>query len=75
MERWMKRRGSIVIFVLAFVPNPLFDLAGAAAGALRYPIWKFLLVCFLGKTPKSILVAFAGAWTLDWVLEFVKRYF
>ena len=74
MERWMKRRGSIVIFVLAFVPNPLFDLAGAAAGALRYPIWKFLLVCFLGKTPKSILVAFAGAWTLDWVLEFVKRY-
>jgi uncharacterized membrane protein YdjX (TVP38/TMEM64 family) len=75
MERWMKRRGSVVIFVLAFVPNPLFDLAGAAAGALRYPIWKFLLVCFLGKTPKSILVAFAGAWTLDWVLEFVKRYF
>jgi uncharacterized membrane protein YdjX (TVP38/TMEM64 family) len=75
MEQWMKRRGSIVIFVLAFVPNPLFDLAGAAAGALRYPIWKFLLVCFLGKTPKSILVAFAGAWALDWVLEFVRRYF
>lgn len=75
MERWMKRRGSVVIFVLAFVPNPLFDLAGAAAGALRYPLWKFLLVCFLGKTPKSILVAFAGAWALDWVLEFIKRYF
>src|SRR4030042_31688 len=66
MERWMKRRGSIVIFVLAFVPNPIFDLAGAAAGVLRYPLWKFLLVCFLGKTPKSILVALAGAWALDW---------
>jgi len=50
-------------------------LAGAAAGALRYPIWKFLLVCFLGKTPKSILVAFAGAWALEGVLQFLQRYF
>ena len=75
MERWMKRRGSIVIFVLAFVPNPIFDLAGAAAGVLRYPLWKFLLVCFLGKTPKSILVALAGAWTLEWVRDFLERYF
>ena len=75
MERWMKRRGSIVIFVLAFVPNPVFDLAGAAAGVLRYPLWKFLIVCFLGKTPKSILVALAGAWTLEWVRDFLERYF
>jgi membrane protein YqaA with SNARE-associated domain len=75
MEHWMKRRGSIVIFVLSFVPNPLFDLAGAAAGVLRYPLWKFLLVCFLGKTPKSILVALAGAWTLQWVREILERYF
>jgi uncharacterized membrane protein YdjX (TVP38/TMEM64 family) len=75
MEHWMKRRGSIVIFVLAFVPNPIFDLAGAAAGVLRYPLWKFLLVCFLGKTPKSILVALAGAWTLKWVYDFLERYF
>jgi membrane protein YqaA with SNARE-associated domain len=75
MEHWMRRRGSVVIFVLAFVPNPIFDLAGAAAGILKYPVWKFLLFCFLGKTPRSILVAFAGAWALDWVLEFVKRYF
>jgi len=75
MEHWMRRRGSVVIFVLAFVPNPIFDLAGAAAGILKYPVWKFLLFCFLGKTPRSILVAFAGAWALEGVLEFVKRYF
>ena len=75
MEHWMRRRGSVVIFVLAFVPNPIFDLAGAAAGVLRYPLWKFLLVCFLGKTPKSILVALAGAWTLEWVRDILERYF
>jgi membrane protein YqaA with SNARE-associated domain len=75
MEEWMKRRGSIVIFGLSFVPNPLFDLAGMAAGVLRYPFWKFVTVCFLGKTPKFILVALAGAWALNGVLEFLKRYF
>jgi len=75
MEEWMKRRGSVVIFVLSFVPNPLFDLAGMAAGVLRYPLWKFISVCFLGKTPKFILVALAGAWALNSVLEFLKRYF
>lgn len=75
LETWMKRRGSIVILVLSFVPNPLFDLAGAAAGVLRYPLWKFLLFCFLGKTPRNILVALAGAWALDDVLRFLERYF
>jgi len=75
LEAWMKRRGSIVILVLSFVPNPLFDLAGAAAGVLKYPVWKFLLFCFLGKTPRNILVAFAGAWALDDVLRFIHRYF
>jgi membrane protein YqaA with SNARE-associated domain len=75
MEHWMRRRGGLVIFVLAFVPNPIFDLAGAAAGILRYPAWRFLLFCFLGKTPRSILVAFAGAYALQGVLEFLRRYF
>lgn len=75
LEQWMRRRGAIVIFLLAFVPNPLFDLAGATAGALRFPLWKFLLVCFLGKTPRNMLVAFAGAYALKGVLDFFERYF
>jgi membrane protein YqaA with SNARE-associated domain len=75
LERWMRRRGSIVIFVLSFVPNPFFDIAGAIAGALRFPLWKFLVVCFLGKTPRYMLVAFAGAYTMDWVVHFFEKYF
>lgn len=75
MEHWMRRRGWVVIFVLSFVPNPIFDLAGAAAGILKYPVWKFLFFCFLGKTPRSILTAFAGAWALEGVLKFLERYF
>ncbi len=58
---WMERRGGITIFVLSVIPNPFFDLAGIAAGTLRYPLWRFLLFCWLGKTLKTTLVAWAGA--------------
>lgn len=58
---WMERRGGITVFVLSAVPNPFFDLAGIAAGTLRYPVWRFLLFCWLGKTLKTLVVAWAGA--------------
>lgn len=37
MASWMQRRGGLTIFILALLPNPFFDAAGAAAGALRFP--------------------------------------
>jgi membrane protein YqaA with SNARE-associated domain len=61
LAAWMGRAGDITIFVLSVIPNPLFDLAGIAAGTLRYPLWRFLLVSWLGKTIKTVLVAWAGA--------------
>ena len=60
LEQWMRRRGFIAISVLSFVPNPFFDVAGATAGALKYPLWKFLFACFAGKTVRYILVAWLG---------------
>ena len=62
MVRWMKRWGSATIFILALIPNPLFDLAGATAGLLRFPIWKFLLFGAAGRIPKHILFAYIGVW-------------
>jgi len=61
MEEWMRRRGAITILVLSVIPNPLFDLAGIAAGTMGYPVWRFLLVTWLGKTIKTTLVAWAGS--------------
>jgi membrane protein YqaA with SNARE-associated domain len=60
MVEWTRRYGLWVILVLSIVPNPLFDLAGIAAGALRVPLRNFLLVCWFGKTVKTTLFAFAG---------------
>jgi membrane protein YqaA with SNARE-associated domain len=61
MSRWMQRRGGITVFVLSLLPNPFFDLAGIVAGTLRYPVWRFLLFCWLGKVIKTTLVAWAGS--------------
>ncbi len=71
LAAWMQRRGGITVFVLSLVPNPFFDLAGIAAGTLGYPVWRFLLFCWLGKTIKSTLVAWAGAQSIALVEKLV----
>jgi len=58
---WMKKYGDPTILVMAFVPNPLFDIAGMVAGALRMPLWRYLLWSWIGKTGKMLLFAFGGA--------------
>jgi membrane protein YqaA with SNARE-associated domain len=72
MHRWMQRRGGLTIFVLSVIPNPVFDLAGIAAGSLRYPLWRFLLFCWLGKTIKTTLVAWAGAQSFRFIEPFLR---
>ena len=66
---WMKRYGAVTVLVLAAIPNPFFDLAGMSAGALKMPIYKFLFWCGLGKTAKMLAVAFAGAYSINWLLR------
>jgi membrane protein YqaA with SNARE-associated domain len=67
LRGWMERHGFITILILATIPNPAFDMAGIIAGALRMPIWQFLLACFIGKTVKSLAVAWLGYQSIDWL--------
>jgi len=69
--RWMRKYGDMTILVLAFVPNPLFDLAGIVAGILKMPVWKFLIFCVVGKILKMMMFAFAG----EWVINFLDKIF
>lgn len=62
VEKWMMKSGFWTIFVLAAIPNPLFDLAGIFAGATNYSIKKFLLATFLGKSLKFLTVALLGSY-------------
>lgn len=69
--RWMDKYGDITILILAFIPNPLFDLAGIVAGILKMPIWKFLIYCVIGKILKMMMFAYAG----DWVMNLLEGIF
>jgi membrane protein YqaA with SNARE-associated domain len=71
LEGYMTRFGAATIVVLAFLPLPVFDLAGVAAGALKMPVAKFLFWCFVGKLPKMLLIALAGAYSIGWILDFI----
>jgi uncharacterized membrane protein YdjX (TVP38/TMEM64 family) len=64
LRAFMERRGFLTLLVLASIPNPLFDLAGITAGMLRVPIWRFLLACWIGKTIKSLAIAYLGMLSL-----------
>jgi membrane protein YqaA with SNARE-associated domain len=60
VQGYMDRYGGWVFFALAAIPNPLFDIAGIAAGVVRFPVWKFLFSAWAGKTLKAMLFAGAG---------------
>lgn len=62
---WMRKYGDVTILVLAFIPNPVFDLAGAVAGVLKMPVWKFLIYCVIGKILKMMMFAYAGNWVMN----------
>ncbi len=72
IKKWMEQHGVIVITLLAAIPNPLFDMAGIVAGALRVKWWQFLIAAWIGKTIQGVLVAYAGALSLGWVEQFLR---
>lgn len=61
------RFGLAFIALLAFIPNPVFDMAGMVAGTLRIKWWQFLIAVMFGKTTRSILVAHGGALGMKWI--------
>jgi len=74
LEGWMKRNehtGLAAVFVLALIPNPVFDAAGMIAGVLRFPAWKYLLAAGIGKIIKNILFAYGGALGIGWLARFL----
>ena len=71
VHRLVQRRGGIILFFGAIIPNPLFDVIGIAAGSIGYPIKRFLAVVFVAKAIKSTGIAYACFWGIDWIQGFV----
>ena len=64
---WMIRWGIGVLLILSIIPNPIFDFVGIAAGALRYPMKRFLITVWVGKTLKGLIIAHVCFWIVEWV--------
>jgi uncharacterized membrane protein YdjX (TVP38/TMEM64 family) len=65
----MGRNGPLTVFLLSAIPNPFFDLAGVAAGALKMPLGRFLFWAWIGETTKMFIFAFAGSSSLAWLFS------
>ncbi|GIW09892.1 MAG: hypothetical protein KatS3mg061_0949 [Dehalococcoidia bacterium] len=60
-QRVLDRGGDWLVLAIAFLPNPFTKLVGAAVGAQRRPLWRYLLLSFLGKSARFWLLALGAA--------------
>ncbi len=56
----LAHHGSVTLFLLAAIPNPLFEVAGFSAGAVRMSFWRFLVPVMLGKLVRGLALAYLG---------------
>jgi len=69
---WVEKYGGWAILVLSAIPNPLFDVAGVAAGIAKMPIQTFLFFVWIGQLIKMTLFAFAGKYSIEWLANFIN---
>lgn len=60
VEGWIKRWGLVVVFVIAATPNPVFDIAGAVAGAAGLGWKRFFVASWAGRLIKNLIIAFVA---------------
>jgi len=68
VERSFQKHGSqVIIFLFAATPLP-FDIIGLFCGAIRYPLKSFFLFTLAGKLVKYWAIAFAGYYSVQWLV-------
>ena len=63
-----------IVFVLAVLPLPLFDIVGIYSGGTRMNLFKFFILCFLGKLVKMLVYVHLYD-IIDWYMGVYGRYF
>ncbi len=69
---WAERHGSLAVFLMSAVFNPLHLPMTIAIATLRYPPHKFFFFCFLGSAVKSLFLAFAGYYGLGSLFSWLE---
>jgi uncharacterized membrane protein YdjX (TVP38/TMEM64 family) len=71
VRKWVRRYGGFTVFFFALLPIFFFDLVGLAAGALRFPLWRFLLAYWMGRLPRALVEAYLGAELVGRVFPYI----
>lgn len=69
VQQWMNKNAPLTVFIFAFLPLPLFDIVGVAAGVMRMTWWKYGLAAVLGKVLKFALFIAVIFWFVPWYVE------
>jgi membrane protein YqaA with SNARE-associated domain len=60
------RYASLCLFLGSIIPNPFFDFLGVAAGSILFPVKRFVLIVFAGKTLKFLWVGLGCYYGMTW---------
>jgi membrane protein DedA with SNARE-associated domain len=55
-----QKRGSVVVFMMSALLNPVFAPMAIAMGALRFRLLKFVALCVAGNIVKAMIISYAG---------------
>jgi membrane protein YqaA with SNARE-associated domain len=57
---WAQKRGSVVVFLMSAMLNPVFAPMAIAMGALRFRLVTFFIMCVAGNLVKAMIISYAG---------------
>jgi membrane protein DedA with SNARE-associated domain len=60
VRRLMDRWGMITLFVLAAIPDPVFEVAAVSAGSVRMPVRRFFAAVLAGCIVRGLTLAYLG---------------
>ena len=66
-----ERHGSLAVFLMSLIPNPIHLPMSIAIATLHYPPHKFFLFSFLGTGLKSLILAFCGYYGLNSLFSWI----
>lgn len=69
LKGWLEGHGSLTVFLMSVILNPLFYPFTAIAGMLRFGLVKFFFLCWAGKTIKNTAIAGIGYIGLGTILR------
>jgi membrane protein YqaA with SNARE-associated domain len=65
--RWAQKRGSLVVFIMSAMLNPVFAPMAIAMGALRFRLVKFFILCVAGNMVKAFVISYAGYFGIGFI--------